>query len=75
VTDPLRDMDERLNVEGDPEAVMRAILAIPQCDPVPEPASGDEAIAPIGSYVSESTTRARIRTAVPSGTCLGAAGS
>ncbi len=39
-------MDERLNIEGDPGDVLRALLAIP-CAPaelVPMPETGDEAI-------------------------------
>ncbi|MCU1465290.1 MAG: hypothetical protein JWM72_1218 [Actinomycetia bacterium] len=47
MTDPIRDMDERLNIEGDAEEVLRALLGIQHCDPVPvevEPETGDEAI-------------------------------
>jgi hypothetical protein len=45
--DPVRDMDERLVVEGEPEAVLRALLAIGPREPVesaPPPVTGDEAI-------------------------------
>lgn len=37
-------MDEPLNIEGDPEAVLRALLAIEPCDPIAPPETGDEAI-------------------------------
>jgi hypothetical protein len=42
--DPVRDMDELLNIEGDPEEVLGALLAIEPCEPIAEPESGDEAI-------------------------------
>ena len=42
--DPKRDMDEPLNIEGDPEAVLRALLAIKACEPEQPPETGDEAI-------------------------------
>jgi hypothetical protein len=45
--DPTRDMDQRLNIEGDPEAVLRALLAIATREPVEAavpPETGDEAI-------------------------------
>ena len=42
--DPIRDMDERLNIEGDPEAVLRALLAVEPCEPESPPETGDEAI-------------------------------
>jgi hypothetical protein len=44
---PTRDMDERLNIEGEPEAVLRALLAGGRRAPVaspPPPETGDEAI-------------------------------
>jgi hypothetical protein len=39
-------MDERLNIAGDPEAVLRALIAIPCLtdQPILEPETGDEAI-------------------------------
>jgi hypothetical protein len=48
--DPKRDMDERLNIEGDPADVIRALFAIrpdETCEPteiIGDPESGDEAI-------------------------------
>jgi hypothetical protein len=45
--DRIRDMDERLDIEGEPEAVLRALLAIEPREPVesvPPPDTGDEAI-------------------------------
>lgn len=42
--DPIRDMDERLNIEGDPEDVLRALIGIEPCDPEDDPTSGDDAI-------------------------------
>jgi len=48
MTDPVRDMDERLNIEGEPADVLRALFAIDPCDveaPNPlAPKTGDEAI-------------------------------
>ncbi len=48
MADPKRDMDERLNIEGEPADVLRALLSIPpECDEPAtpwEPATGDEAI-------------------------------
>ena len=45
--DPKRDMDERLNIEGDPADVLRALFAIKPCD-LPDsesdPQTADEAI-------------------------------
>ena len=42
--DPIRDMDEPLNIEGDPEEVLRALFAIQPCEPEGDPESGDDAI-------------------------------
>ena len=44
---PTRDLDERLDIEGEPDAVLRALLAVARRDPVaspPLPETGDEAI-------------------------------
>jgi hypothetical protein len=44
---PKRDMDERLNIEGDPADVLRALFAIKACDlgePEGDPQTADEAI-------------------------------
>jgi len=42
--DPVRDLDELLNIEGDPEDVLRALLNVEPCDTAGDPATGDEAI-------------------------------
>jgi hypothetical protein len=44
---PTRDLDERLDIEGEPDAVLRALLAVARREPVaspPLPETGDEAI-------------------------------
>jgi hypothetical protein len=42
--EPKRDMDERLNIEGDPADVLRALLACEPEQPQQPPETGDEAI-------------------------------
>ena len=44
---PTRDLDERVDIEGEPDAVLRALLAVARREPVaspPPPETGDEAI-------------------------------
>jgi hypothetical protein len=44
---PTRDLDERLDIEGEPDAVLRALLAVARGQSVASPSlpeTGDEAI-------------------------------